>query len=222
MTAIAYLIGFNTQPPEGGWPSPICDTGSHAGFNTQPPEGGWHCGSFTGSGRRCFNTQPPEGGWILFIKIATNRTQFQHTAARRRLAAYPNMDDTALQVSTHSRPKAAGRRRLFFRWWDIGFNTQPPEGGWFSAAVGTTREASFQHTAARRRLGQRVFQPAGAVKFQHTAARRRLVDSAILRLMRAGFQHTAARRRLGPHLTPRLVARTVSTHSRPKAAGSCC
>ena len=36
-------IGFNTQPPEGGWAG---DKGNQAqndtiGFNTQPPEGGW-------------------------------------------------------------------------------------------------------------------------------------------------------------------------------------
>ena len=77
-----------------------------------------------------FNTQPPEGGWF-------------------------NQDGRAVffdDVSTHSRPKAAGsrpfinraqarfqhtaaRRRLGLPW-RAGrrrmsrFNTQPPEGGW--------------------------------------------------------------------------------------------
>ena len=35
------------------------------------------------------------------------------------------------------------------------------------------------------------------------------------------FQHTAARRRLDGEIINRLLARIVSTHSRPKAAGSC-
>ena len=38
------LKSFNTQPPEGGWPTkglPITPGGC---FNTQPPEGGWDNG----------------------------------------------------------------------------------------------------------------------------------------------------------------------------------
>ena len=80
-------------------------------------------------GAACFNTQPPEGGW----------------AARLGIDNTPN-------VSTHSRPKAAGpqprqrhtanrfqhtaaRRRLVPRTTArvllaFCFNTQPPEGGW--------------------------------------------------------------------------------------------
>ena len=34
-------------------------------------------------------------------------------------------------VSTHSRPKAAGSKRQYANAGDVGFNTQPPEGGWF-------------------------------------------------------------------------------------------
>ena len=55
---------------------------------------------------------------------------FQHTAARRRLAVQAHARSINGLVSTHSRPKAAGR-----------------------AAI--TRQAvmrEFQHTAARRRL----------------------------------------------------------------------
>ena len=35
-------------------------------------------------------------------------------------------------VSTHSRPKAAGPLPLPAKFAFSGFNTQPPEGGWFS------------------------------------------------------------------------------------------
>ena len=34
------------------------------------------------------------------------------------------------EVSTHSRPKAAGLHKLLDHRGFIGFNTQPPEGGW--------------------------------------------------------------------------------------------
>ena len=34
-------IGFNTQPPEGGWKGGYFSLFDHARFNTQPPEGGW-------------------------------------------------------------------------------------------------------------------------------------------------------------------------------------
>ena len=76
---------------------------------------------------------------------------FQHTAARRRLAARRRNPAPSLRVSTHSRPKAAGNHRadaLNFNLFQhtaarrrlgtvlnllillMGFNTQPPEGGW--------------------------------------------------------------------------------------------
>ena len=121
---------FNTQPPEGGWTNQQASIKSLKSFNTQPPEGGWAFPDFiarleakfqhTAARRRlvqtvwlcpirerCFNTQPPEGGW------------FNRVYAR-----------CLLGVSTHSRPKAAGPKVLFF---------------------GQIRN-KFQHTAARRRL----------------------------------------------------------------------
>ena len=60
-------------------------------FNTQPPEGGW-LKNQTALPRffDCFNTQPPEGGWT--------------TGATLKILA---------AVSTHSRPKAAGKANLF-------------------------------------------------------------------------------------------------------------
>ena len=77
---------------------------------------------------------------------------FQHTAARRRLASLVISNGIPIDVSTHSRPKAAGRQNVQFspsivfqhtaarRRLDayhvcravgvVCFNTQPPEGGW--------------------------------------------------------------------------------------------
>jgi len=79
------------------------------------------------------------------------------------------------------------------------FNTQPPEGGWVYCNAVFLFYALFQHTAARRRLGQN-----------------RLAD-----LLKIWFQHTAARRRLAHAIVTTKTGFKVSTHSRPKAAGSC-
>ena len=54
-------------------------------------------------------------------------------------------------VSTHSRPKAAGRCTGNFGG-IFGFNTQPPEGGCHTVQTCVSSMISFQHTAARRRL----------------------------------------------------------------------
>ena len=97
---------FNTQPPEGGWflradfriaqysfqhtaarrrlAATSGRTAQRRCFNTQPPEGGWAlrpCVSIWAG----FNTQPPEGGWTS-----------DHPCG------------IPFNVSTHSRPKAAG------------------------------------------------------------------------------------------------------------------
>ena len=55
-------------------------------FNTQPPEGGWQTLSCFRPVFYCFNTQPPEGGWSEYQK-----------------------EQEEIKVSTHSRPKAAGK-----------------------------------------------------------------------------------------------------------------
>ena len=141
-------------------------------------------------------------------------------------------------VSTHSRPKAAvfildftipkewfqhtaARRRLLPAEWVYG------------------GKKGFQHTAARRRLLSNIrsiqsntkvsthSRPKAAacaldfltswIVFQHTAARRRLSAVLMPSVAPSGFQHTAARRRLKTP-NPKGAEKTVSTHSRPKAA----
>ena len=79
----------------------------------------------------------------------------------------------------------------------------------------------FQHTAARRRLDRASALSVLVRLFQHTAARRRLgicppssVSGCPL------FQHTAARRRLARWSGCGRCMVKVSTHSRPKAAGT--
>ena len=76
-----------------------------------------------------FNTQPPEGGWGGRKWLLTTKPSFQHAAARRRLG-----DTDFYLFSDGTFQHAAARRRLetscdyIFDF--VGFNTQPPEGGW--------------------------------------------------------------------------------------------
>ena len=127
--------------------------------------------------------------------------QFQHTAARRRLGPCPALSFAASPVSTHSRPKAAGKGKLL-----------------------PLPASMFQHTAARRRLAQILFEQPGESRFQHTAARRRL--GATNPVARNGvFVSTHSRpKAAGRGQGWAETFLIVSTHSRPKAAGKmiCC
>ena len=51
-------------------------------------------------------------------------------------------------VSTHSRLKAAGVERGQLEEIQLGFNTQPPEGGWAVGSAIVSAFGKFQHTAA--------------------------------------------------------------------------
>ena len=57
--------GFNTQPPKGGWNSPLAFKRVSDCFNTQPPKGGWKTKPDPDGSPSGFNTQPPKGGWML-------------------------------------------------------------------------------------------------------------------------------------------------------------
>ena len=46
-------------------------------------------------------------------------------------------------VSTHSRPKAAGKIRRYPPPWVERFNTQPPEGGWTSPTFAVSAKDCF-------------------------------------------------------------------------------
>ena len=100
-------------------------------------------------------------------------------------------------VSTHSRPKAAGYFIYVGGAEMKSFNSQPPEGGWVWPTSPVSDGYRFQLTAARRRLAGGVRHVAGGGAFQLTAARRRLVVNIGIK----------------------LVIFIVSTHSRAKAAG---
>ena len=123
---------FNTQPPEGGWVAGPSVMTVPLGFNTQPPEGGWgaQVQAFCHSRAVSTHSRPKAAGSRYPMRSLPKWNQFQHTAARRRLAA-----DELVYRSRNNR-----------------FNTQPPEGGWDYCANNPKTEMVFQHTAARRRL----------------------------------------------------------------------
>ena len=103
--------GFNSQPPEGGWMPFRFITGLPPRFNSQPPEGGWTAYLLLQHiVYPRFNSQPPEGGWIVHSLVLVCFGTFQLTAARRRLVDLLEDEPVGFFVSTHSRPKAAGKQ----------------------------------------------------------------------------------------------------------------
>ena len=122
------------------------------------------------------------------------------------------------QVSTHSRPKAAGHFINAFRVCAFGFNTQPPEGGW--AKSQTKKKGDSVSTHSRPKAAGACLQDDLIVDvFQHTAARRRLGGgpSFLCQNMRC-FNTQPPEGGWDEFLNIKAVS-AVSTHSRPKAAG---
>ena len=81
---------------------------------------------------------------------------FQHTAARRRLAA-----------------KRAARKRK------ASFNTQPPEGGWAKGINDYAIGKVSTHSRPKAAVAY-IIPYEKRKEFQHTAARRRLLSSAMI------------------------------------------
>ena len=143
---------FNSQPPEGGWPSSQPSAHSfRVSTHSRPKAAGCRYGrhaairgrfQLTAARRRLVNSG---------VRTCCH-WWFQLTAARRRLGDFVTRHPPRGKVSTHSRPKAAG------------------EGLGNPALVA----AMFQLTAARRRLAGNDEEATAEALFQLTAARRRL------------------------------------------------
>ena len=143
-----------------------------------------------------FNTQPPEGGWAN-IPIKAQTASGFNTQPPEGGWASTGCGNSRFFVSTHSRPKAAGFGDVDSPW------------------------VRFVSTHSRpKAAGKPIKSGINKKTFQHTAARRRLVTRFFFRSTFQQFQHTAARRRLGVNGFLFFVDILVSTHSRPKAAGS--
>ena len=77
----------------------------------------------------------------------------------------------------------------------------------------------FQHTAARRRLAREIGHQISQNQFQHTAARRRLVTRCDVAKDFYSVSTHSRPKAAGTGAVLSLMAISVSTHSRPKAAG---
>ena len=122
---------------------------------------------------KSFNTQPPEGGWVFGLPMMSAMDVSTHS--RPKAAGHDLVTHWAITaVSTHSRPKAAGLICRLFRSIKTCFNTQPPEGGWWNARRCKTAHNRFNTQPPEG--GWDINQPEldGREVFQHTAARRRL------------------------------------------------
>ncbi|WP_168165672.1 hypothetical protein, partial [Neisseria sp. HMSC066B07] len=78
-------MGFNTQPPEGGWKLKDVVLLQHTGFNTQPPEGGWETPAVVKGFKPVSTHSRPKAAGSKFVPYFFDNSLFQHTAARRRL-----------------------------------------------------------------------------------------------------------------------------------------
>ena len=146
---------------------------------------------------------------------------FQHTAARRRLVKRGIAAVPQLAVSTHSRPKAAGRsnatRQPFL---SVSFNTQPPEGGWDAGDLKMCDAKVSTHSRPKAAGNLKSFYCRSSHSFQHTAARRRLGKRAKNAILTHFCFNTQPPE--GGWFCEEGLYQTdceVSTHSRPKAAG---
>ena len=156
----------------------------------------------------------------MTTNYGNNDKRFQHTAARRRLVGFDIKAMPDGTVSTHSRPKAAGRFVKLAPAWVFGFNTQPPEGGWFGLIISSAIYQMFQHTAARRRLDGNSLSIECPCRVSTHSRPKAAGSTVTLRHFKHElFQHTAARRRLDFGVFVKHGVMFVSTHSRPKAAG---
>ena len=144
---------------------------------------------------------------------------FQHTAARRRLENWARLPPPQKWFQHTAARRRLGLLSICITRNTASFNTQPPEGGWLFIAEFIDFRLKFQHTAARRRLAVSTSIIPRPDLFQHTAARRRLAGRIEEVAEYCKFQHTAARRRLAQNCGGIGSGLTVSTHSRPKAAG---
>ena len=121
-------------------------------------------------------------------------------------------------VSTHSRPKAAGYGRYAWQtFYSVSTHSRPKAAGSINFSDFSLRE--FQHTAARRRLGE-YGATYGQEDLVSTHSRPKAAGCSC-KGRRAGFVVSTHSRPKAAGLRQKLTKkeRDVSTHSRPKAAG---
>ena len=216
---LRFTFSFNTQPPEGGWRLSSTQKLQHLGFQHTAARRRLVSTNFMFSNRiQCFNTQPPEGGWAKPINKGKNKATFQHTAARRRLDGNTEAVYSLQQVSTHSRPKAAGPRplsRLLPA--HVSTHSRPKAAGHLPQACFLNFWVSTHSRPKAAGMAALAMILSWMVSTHSRPKAAGNLDRHRHRLNQ--FQHTAARRRLAIQDMQVWLKWPVSTHSRPKAAG---
>ena len=106
-------------------------TASIVSFNTQPPEGGWQVAVYEQAQVIVSTHSRPKAAGATATDNESD-IMFQHTAARRRLAALDPPSKCLNGFNTQ--PPEGGWLRFRLQFLRVGgFNTQPPEGGWISS-----------------------------------------------------------------------------------------
>ena len=196
---------------------------------------------------RSFNSQPPEGGWgdlknkFLTFSVSTHSRPKAAGELQRFLqkfvpvsthsrpkAAGQNLHPPTPPptVSTHSRPKAAGWNRWPLPCVFKSFNSQPPEGGW----SGQCADVALLRVSTHSRPKAAGLDITGCHRIfisfnsQPPEGGWRCAYKNILFFISFNSQPPEGG---WAHVEAALQGRSVSTHSRPKAAGlillhACC
>ena len=143
-------------------------------------------------------------------------SEFQHTAARRRLKSITR--SIGAFVCFNTQPPEGGcfincsNPPLLFC-----FNTQPPEGGCLQKRRSKQKRSCFNTQPPEGGCQLKRLELDRHNVSTHSRPKAAVeVEYPIFPM--TSFQHTAARRRLHRYLAPILRVFDVSTHSRPKAA----
>ena len=145
---------FNTQPPEGGWANRVAASCRKSWF--QHTAARRRLVLVAGSRNRrvavSTHSRPKAAGSLIPPSISGDSVS---THSRPKAAGAPYLKGVeSIDVSTHSRPKAAGcGRHHGCRVGDVSTHSRPKAAGTISPKRMTSLR--FQHTAARRRLGNR-------------------------------------------------------------------
>ena len=211
-------ISFNTQPPEGGCAALTFGTLRNVVSTHSRPK----AADKQHIARQHFpfvstHSRPKAAAGACSIKKRT--VWFQHTAARRRLQEKARQ---TLEIeSFNTQPPEGGWGLDFVQWCAVEVSTHSRPKAAEVSGLKNADGSLFQHTAARRRLRGGAGLLARLAVSTHSRPKAAGGHVAALARVRR-FQHTAARRRLASKTPPPHGARRVSTHSRPKAAGTAC
>ena len=100
-----------------------------------------------------------------------------------------------------------------------GFNTQPPEGGWITAIDGSAITSCFNTQPPEGGWACNPKTSTSSSRFQHTAARRRLAGTTCTKEKMLSVSTHSRPKAAGLKEIDLEQKIWVSTHSRPKAAG---